>query len=96
MLYGLKILMQLHKFSSHKKSHQNNIISASKLPFKHFTYMKNNILQFSAKTMIDRVSFISKAVNNMFSHILKDRCKFCYNIYQYSTSSSEKAHLHKK
>ena len=79
-----------------QKSHQNNIISASKLPFKNFTYMKNNILQLSDKTMIDSVSFISKAVNNMLSHILKDRCKFCYNIHHYSTSSSEKAHLHKK
>ena len=53
----------------YKKSHQNNIISATKHSFKPFL-QKNGILKFSNKTMIDNVLFITKALDNILPPML--------------------------
>ena len=91
-LYGLKILMQFSKLLYYKKSHQNNIISASKLSLKSFFFQKNNFLT----RLIYNVLFISKALNSMLSSIFKNWFQFSYKIHHYSTTSSMKDHLHKK
>ena len=64
ILHGLKILMLFNRLLYYKKNHQNNIISALKLSFKFF-FRKNNILEFSDKTMIDNILFISQTLSNM-------------------------------
>ena len=46
--------------------------------------------------MMDNILFIRKALNNMLPPIFKYWFQFCCNIYQYSTTSSIKSHLHKK
>ena len=78
-----------------KKSHQTNIISASKLSFRSF-FQKNNVLKFSDKNMINNILFISQALNNIIPPIFKNWLQFCYNTHKYCTTSSVKGHLHKK
>ena len=70
ILHGLKILMLFNRLLYYKKNHQNNIISALKLSFKFF-FWKNNILEFSDKTMIDNILFISQTLSNMLPPSLK-------------------------
>ena len=70
ILHGLKILMLFNRLLYYKKNHQNNIISALKLSFKFF-FWKNNILEFSDKTMIDNILFICQTLSNMLPPSLK-------------------------
>ena len=87
--------MLFNELLYYKKSHQNNIISASKFSLKLF-FSENNILKFSNETVINSILFISKALNNMLPPILKSWFQFCYNIHHYSTTFSMKGHLRKK
>ena len=70
ILHGLKIIMLFNRLLYYKKNHQHNIISALKLSFKFF-FRKNNILEFSDKTMIDNILFISQTLSNMLPPSLK-------------------------
>ena len=70
ILHGLKILMLFNRLLYYKKNHQNNIISALKLSFKFF-FRKNNILEFSDKTMIDNILLLSQTLSNMLPASLK-------------------------
>ena len=69
-----------------KKTHQNNIISAFKIPFKSF-FSEKYLLKFSDKTMIYNIIFISKILNNMLLPIFKNCFQFCYNTHTKNISS---------
>ena len=46
--------------------------------------------------MIDKVLFIMKTLSNIVAPIFKTWFKFCYNIHDYTITSSMNGHLHKK